>query len=59
MRGSAPLGVLLILVGLLTVPFFKEAISRLLVFAIFGGAILMFVVFVVGGVVLIGLRGAD
>jgi hypothetical protein len=59
MRGSAPLGVLLILVGLLAVPFFKEAISSFLVFAIFGGAILMFVVFVVGGVVLIALRGAD
>jgi hypothetical protein len=59
MKGSAPLGILLILVGLLTVPLFKEAISRLLLVAIFGGVAVILVVFVVGGVLLVALRGAS
>ncbi len=58
MKGSAPVGVLLILVGLLTVPLFKETVSRLLLFTIFAGAAAIFVVFVVGGVFLVALRGA-
>jgi hypothetical protein len=58
MRGSAPLGILLILVGLLAVPLFKEVVGRLLLYFIFVGAGLFLVVFVVGGVVLIALRGA-
>jgi hypothetical protein len=58
MRGSAPLGVLLILVGLLTVPMFKDTIGKLLLFGIFAGVFGLMIVFVVGGVVLIALRGA-
>jgi hypothetical protein len=59
MRGSVVLGILLLLVGLMSVPFFKEAISRFLLIAMFGGALILLVVFVVGGVVLVALRGAD
>lgn len=58
MKGSAPLGILLILVGLLTVPIFQEAASRLLLFAIFAGAGVILVVFVLGGILLVALRGA-
>lgn len=58
MRGSGPLGVLLILVGLLSVPLFKEIISRMLLYLIFAGAAVFLVVFVVGGFMLVALRGA-
>jgi hypothetical protein len=58
MRGSAPLGVLLILVGLLTVPMFKDTIGKLLLFGIFAGVFGLMIVLVVGGVVLIAFRGA-
>lgn len=58
MKNQAFIGVLLILVGLLTVPVFKETIGRILLFAIFGGVLLFAVVMVVGGIVLIALRGA-
>lgn len=59
MRGSAPLGILLILVGLLSVPLFKEVVARMLLFLIFAGAGLFLVVFVVGGFLLVALRGAS
>ncbi len=59
MRGSAPLGILLILVGLLSVPLFKEVIARMLLLLIFAGAGLFLVVFVVGGFLLVALRGAS
>lgn len=59
MKGAAPTALLLILVGLFTVPFFKDVISRFLLFAVFGGVALIFVVFVVGGLLLLALRGAD
>ncbi len=58
MRGSAPLGILLILVGLLSVPLFKEIVARLLLYFIFVGAAVFLVVFVVGGLMLVALRGA-
>jgi hypothetical protein len=58
MRGSGPLGVLLILVGLLSVPLFKEVIGRMLLYLIFAGAALFFVVFVIGGFLLVAFRGA-
>lgn len=57
-RGAAPMGLLLILVGLLTVPFFKDVVGRILLFAIFGGVALIFIVFVIGGLLLILFRGA-
>jgi hypothetical protein len=59
MRGSVVLGILLLLAGLMSVPFFKEAIGRFLLIAMLGGALVLLVVFVVGGVVLVALRGAD
>jgi len=58
MRGSGPLGVLLILVGLLSVPLFKDVIGRMLLYLIFAGAAVFLVVFVVGGFMLVALRGA-
>ena len=59
MKNQAILGVLLILIGLLTVPVFKETIGRLLLFTIFAGVLLFAVVMVVGGIVLVALRGAN
>jgi len=59
MRGAAIFGFLLIIVGLMAVPLFKETISRFLLVAIFGGAALILVVFVVGGVALVGLRAME
>jgi hypothetical protein len=59
MRGSALLGFLLILAGVLSVPFFGETISRLLLIALLGGGFVVLVVLVAGGVVLVALRGAD
>jgi hypothetical protein len=59
MKGSAPLGVLLILVGLLSVPLFKEVVARMLLFLILASAGLLLVVFVVGGFLLVALRGAS
>lgn len=58
MRGSGPLGILLILVGLLSVPLFKDIIARTLLYLIFVGAGLFLVVFVVGGFMLVALKGA-
>jgi len=52
------IGVLLILVGLLSVPFIKESIGRLFLFAIVGGVIVFGAVLVVGGIILVALRGA-
>jgi hypothetical protein len=57
-KNQAILGILLILVGLVSVPVFKDTIGRLLLFAIFGGLLLFSVAMVVGGIVLIALRGA-
>lgn len=58
MRGSAPLGMLLILVGLLSVPIFKDIVARMLLYLILAGAGLFLVVFVVGGFLLVALRGS-
>ena len=44
---------------MMAVPLFKEAISRFLLFAIFAGGLLMVVAFVVGGVLLVALRGSN
>ena len=59
MRGSAPLGILLMLAGLLSVPFFRQVISRFLFMAMLGGGPHRRVALVVGGVVLAALRGAS
>jgi hypothetical protein len=59
MKGTAPAAILLILVGLLTVPFIKDSLGKLLLFAIFGGMLLIFVVFVIGGVILLAFRGSN
>ena len=57
-RGAAPTGILLILVGLFTVPFIREIVGRFLLFAIIGGMVLIFIVFVIGGLLLLALRGS-
>lgn len=58
-NAAAPTGILLILVGLLTVPFIRELVGRILLFTIIGGMVLIFLVFVVGGLLLVTLRGAN
>src|SRR5208283_3223206 len=52
MKGSRVFGVVLLLIGLLAVPFFKDAISSLLLVGIWGGMVLFVLVFVVGGTIL-------
>ncbi len=59
MKGSRVFGVFLLLIGLLAVPFFKDAISSLLLVGIWGGMIVLVLVFVVGGTILVAIRGDD
>ena len=59
MKGQRVFGVFLLLIGLLAVPFFKDAISSLLLVGIWGGMILLVLVFVVGGTILVAIRGDD
>ena len=59
MKGSRVFGVVLLLIGLLAVPFFKDAISSLLLVGIWGGMVLFVLVFVVGGTILAAIRGED
>jgi hypothetical protein len=59
MRGSRVFGIFLLLIGLLAVPFFKDAISSLLLAGIWGGMILFVLLFVVGGTILTTIRGKD
>jgi len=59
MKGSRVFGVVLLLIGLLAVPFFKDAISSLLLVGIWGGMVLFVLVFVVGGTILVAIRGED
>jgi hypothetical protein len=49
----------LLLIGLLAVPFFKDAISSLLLVGIWGGMVLFVLVFVVGGTILAAIRDED
>jgi hypothetical protein len=59
MKGSRVFGVVLLLIGLLAVPFFKDAISSLLLVGIWGGMVLFVLVFVVGGTILAAIRDED
>jgi len=59
MKGSRIFGVFLLLIGLLAVPFFKDAITSLLLVGIWGGMIVLVLVFVVGGTILVAIRGDD
>ncbi len=59
MRGQRVFGVFLLLIGLLAVSFFKDAISSLLIVGIWGGMVLLVLVFVVGGTILVAIRGED
>ena len=59
LKNQAFIGVLLILVGLVTVPIFKETIGRILLFALFAGILIFAVAMVVGGIILIALRGSS
>ncbi len=57
MRGRRAAGFGLILIGLLGVSFFKEVISSLLLTGIWVGMLLLVLVFVVGGSILVAIRG--
>ena len=59
MRGSRAFGIFILLIGLLAVPFFKDAIASLLLVGIWGGMILFVLIFVVGGTILVAIRGED
>ena len=59
MRGSRVFGVVLLVLGLLAVPFFKEAIGSILLAGIWAGMLILVLVFVVGGTVLATMRGED
>jgi|GEM_PF-2766976 hypothetical protein len=59
MKGQRVFGVFLLLIGLLAVSFFKDAISSLLLVGIWGGMVLLVLVFVVGGTILVAIRGED
>ncbi|MDA4114685.1 MAG: hypothetical protein OK474_11630 [Thaumarchaeota archaeon] len=59
MKGSRVFGIFLLLIGTLAVPFFKEAISSLLLVGIWGGMLLIVLIFVVGGTILVAIRGED
>ena len=57
MRGRRAFGFFLIFLGLLGVTFFKEVISSLLLTGIWVGMLLLVLVLVVGGSVLVAIRG--
>jgi len=57
MRGSLLIAILLIVAGLLSFPFFSEPISRLLLVVLLGGGLIILAVALVGGIVLVALRG--
>ncbi|MGD0636941.1 MAG: hypothetical protein ABSA72_02735 [Nitrososphaerales archaeon] len=59
MKGQRISGVVLLLIGLLGVSFFKDAISSLLLVSIMGGMVLFVLIFVVGGTILVAIRGED
>jgi protein-S-isoprenylcysteine O-methyltransferase Ste14 len=59
MKGSRVFGVLILLLGLLAVPFFKDAIAGLLLTGIWVGMLILVLVFVVGGTILVAIRGED
>jgi len=56
MKGSTFLAVVILLVGLMVAPFFKDAIGGFMVYALVGGGIFLLIFFVVLGVVLIAFR---
>ena len=57
MKGQRVYGIFFILLGLLGVTFFKEVISSLLLAGIWVGMLLLVLVLVVGGSVLVAIRG--
>ncbi len=57
MKGSRVFGVFLLLIGLLAVPFFKDAIGSILLAGIWAGMLLLVIVLVVGGTILAAIRG--
>jgi len=59
MKGSRAFGIFILLIGLLAVPFFKDAIASLLLVGIWGGMVIFVLVFVVGGTILATIRDHD
>jgi hypothetical protein len=59
MKGSRVFGIFILLIGLLAVPFFKDAIASLLLVGIWGGMVLFVLIFVVGGTILATIRDHD
>lgn len=57
MKGSRAFGFLVLFIGLLALPFFKDAIGSILLAGIWGGMLLLVLVFVVGGTILAAVRG--
>jgi protein-S-isoprenylcysteine O-methyltransferase Ste14 len=57
MKGSRAFGVLLLLIGLLAVSFFRDVIASLLLTGIWAGMLILVLVFVVGGTILVAIRG--
>ena len=58
MRGSRVFGAVLLFIGLLAVPVFKDVIDSLLFTGIWVGLLLVLLVFLVGGSVLAAIRGS-
>jgi hypothetical protein len=58
MRGPVLIAILLIVAGFLSLPFLKEPITRLLLVVMLGGGFVILVLALVGGVVLVAIRGA-
>jgi hypothetical protein len=59
MKGSRVFGIFILLIGLLAVPIFKDAIASLLLVGIWGGMVLFVLIFVVGGTILATIRDHD
>jgi hypothetical protein len=59
MKGSRVFGIFILLIGLLAVPIFKDAIASLLLVGIWGGMLLFVLIFVVGGTILATIRDHD
>ena len=58
MKEKNLIAVVLLLIGLLVVPFFKDTIGTLFLFVFVGGAVVLLVIFVIIGSLMMVFRGA-
>jgi hypothetical protein len=56
MKGSRVFVIVLLLLGVLAVPFLKETIGRVLLVGVGAGVFVLLLLFIVGGLVLASLR---